>query len=120
MTIAERFDRLVPLLIQREALRAQLRAVEAAMADDEEFAKEYFRERPGKSRHRGVEYRRGKTYTRINEKKARRLLGARAVEAEYEITPESVVATEEAKAGFVVRDASATLRPIRRAEKASA
>lgn len=115
MTIAGRFDRLLPLIARRQALRNQLKAVEAEMADDEEFVKDWFRSRPEKRRYRGVEYS-AVTYQQIDAKKARRLLGKRAAEAEVTRTRETLSLDAEAKA---VRELS-TLKPVGRAERATA
>lgn len=115
MTIAGRFDRLLPLIARRQALRDQLKAVEAEMADDEEFVKDWFRLRPEKRRYRGVQYS-AVTYQQIDAKKARRLLGRLAAEAEVTRTRETLSLDAEAKS---VRELN-TLKPVRRTERATA
>jgi 3-deoxy-D-arabino-heptulosonate 7-phosphate (DAHP) synthase class II len=116
MTIAERFDRFIAAKVRKDALERQLRDLENEMKADESFVKDWFRARPGKARYHGVAYSKT-TYQRLDVKKARMILGHRAKEAEVTTDRESLALDYEAKA---VRDAATSLRPLRRAEKASA
>lgn len=115
MKLTERFDRLIPLIAQRQALKAQLKAVEAEMDDDATYVKEWFRERPNKRRYRGIAYS-SVEYQDIDPKKARRLLGAKAKQAEVTRRRETLSLDEESKA---VRD-HGRLRPVPRAERKTA
>lgn len=116
MTIAERFDRFIAAKVRKDALERQLKDVENEMKADEAFVKDWFRARPGKARYHGVAYSKT-TYNRLDVKKARLLLGAKAAQAEVATDRESLSLDYEAK---TVRDAATSLRPVRRQERASA
>lgn len=115
MTIAERFDRFVAARIRRDALEQQMKDLENEVKADEAFVKDWFRDRPERRRHQGVIYS-SVRYNRINAKKARQLLGARAKDAEVSTLRETLTLDAESK---VVREAI-TLKPVRRAERVSA
>ena len=116
MTIAERFDRYIAGKIRKDALERQLKDIENEMKSDEAFVKDWFRARPERRRYHGVSYSKT-SYTRLDTKKARLLLGARATEAEVVTDRESLSLDYEAK---VVRDAGTQLKPVRRADRATA
>jgi hypothetical protein len=115
MTIAERFDRYVSARLRMDALRRQLRDLENESKSDEAFVKDWFRARPGRGRHAGLQYA-ATTYRRLDVEKARLLLGARAKDAEVETLRETLALDAESKA---VRTAG-SLKPLRRAERVSA
>lgn len=114
MTIAERFDRYIAARIRRDALERQLKDLENEAKADEAFVKDWFRARPERRRYRGVIYS-SVSYNRLDPKKARLLLGAKAAQAEVATQRETLTLDVESKA---VRDATA-LKPVRAAGRAA-
>lgn len=116
-TITQIFDDFVAGEAAIDLVEEQLKAMKDENAANRERVLQWFNgHKPDGGRHRGVIYTK-RSQTRLDVKKARQLLGAKAREAEYTIHPERLELEPEAKAKALA-ERRPTLRQVR--QRASA